>query len=118
MDLKDLENAGWQVYFDLMRTIKSNLAYLLCATLLAIFGTDASAQSKSESTDFARYAMKLPENTLVKIQPKVTILRPNNRLSGSGARSRFVFEREETVWVPARGISLEARYHHNNLLGR
>ncbi len=84
MDPKDLENAGWQVYFDLMRTIKSNLANLLCVALLAIFGTEAPAQSKSESTDFARYAMKLPENTLVKIQPKVPILRPNNGLSGSG----------------------------------
>ena len=39
MDPKDLENAGRQVYFDLMRTIKSNLANLLCVALLAIFGT-------------------------------------------------------------------------------
>ena len=53
---------------------------------LAIFGADASAQSQSGSAvDFARYAMKLPENTLIRIQPKVTISRANNVLSGSGA---------------------------------
>jgi hypothetical protein len=86
MDLKDLENARWLVCFDLMRSIRSNLILVLSANLLAIFGADAFAQSRSGSaTDFARYAMKLPENTLIRIQPKVTILQPNNILSGSGA---------------------------------
>jgi hypothetical protein len=86
MDLKDLENTGVQVCFDAMRSIRSNLILVLSANLLAIFGTDASAQSSSRSAmDFARYAMKLPENTLIRIQPKVTILPANNVLSGSGA---------------------------------
>ena len=86
MDLKDLENAGGQVCFDLMRSITSNLILVVYANLLAIFGADASAQSQSGSAvDFARYAMKLPENTLIRIQPKVTISQANNVLSGSGA---------------------------------
>jgi len=86
MDLKDLENAGGRVCFDLMRSITSNLILVVYASLLAIFGADASAQSQSGSAvDFARYAMKLPENTLIRIQPKVTISRANNVLSGSGA---------------------------------
>ena len=83
MDLKDLENARGQVYFDLMPSIKARLALFVCAILSAMFGMDASAQSKSGSADFARFAMKLPENALVKIQPKVTILHPVNRLSDS-----------------------------------
>ena len=93
MDLKDLENAGRQVCFDLMRSIRSNLILVLFANLLTIFGADASAQSQSGSTtDFARYAMKLPENKLIRIQPKVTILHANSILSGSGADegSRFI----------------------------
>lgn len=86
MALKDLENARGQVCLGLMRSIRSNLILVLCANLLAIFGADASAQSQSGSAmDFARYAMKLPENTLIRIQPKVTILQRNNILSGSDA---------------------------------
>jgi len=86
MDLKDLENAGWQVCFDLMRSIRSNLILVVYANLLAIFGADASAQSQSgRAMDFARYAMKLPESTLIRIQPRVTISQPSNILSGSGA---------------------------------
>ena len=86
MDLKDLENARGQVCFDLMRSIRSNLILVVSANLLAIFGTDASAQSQSGSAmDFARYAMKLPENKLIRIQPKVTISQGYNILSGSGA---------------------------------
>ncbi len=86
MDLKDLENAAERVCFDLMRSIRSNLVLVVYANLLAIFGAGASAQSQSGSAmDFARYAMKLPENKLIRIQPKVTVLHANNILSGSGA---------------------------------
>jgi hypothetical protein len=86
MDRKDLENAGGQVCFDLMRSVRSNLILVLYANLLAIFGADASAQSQSGSAmDFARYAMKLPENRLIRIQPKVTILQANNIPPGSDA---------------------------------
>ena len=89
MDLKDLENAEGQVCFDLMNTIRSNLIFVLYANLLAIFGADASAQSHSGSAmDFARYAMKLPENTLIRIQPKVTILRTNSISAGPGVNER------------------------------
>jgi hypothetical protein len=86
MDRKVLENAGGQVCFDVMRSIRPNLMLVLSANLLAIFGANASAQSQSRSAmDFARYAMKLPENALIRIQPKVTILQANNIQSGSGA---------------------------------
>jgi hypothetical protein len=85
MDLKDLENAERQLCFDLMRWIRSSLALLLYGNILASFILDASAQSKPESTaDFARYAMKLPENSLVRIQPKIAIPRANGGPTGSG----------------------------------
>jgi hypothetical protein len=89
MDLKDLENAGRQVCFDLMRSLRSSFVLVLSANLLAIFGADAFAQSKPESTtDVARDAMKLPETGLVRIQPKVTTLRSNGRLSAYGVGDR------------------------------
>ena len=87
MHLKDLENAEGQVCFDLMGSIRSNLLLGVSAGLLAIFAADACAQSKSESVaDVARYAMKLPENTLLRIQPKVPMSHGNSgpAVSGSG----------------------------------
>ena len=53
-----------------------NLHMRLLLTLLvcvfAVFGGKASAQSQYESsTDFAKYAMKLREDALLKIEPKM-----------------------------------------------
>src|SRR5271157_5377642 len=47
-----------------------DLILLMC--VFAVFGEKSSAQSQYESsTDFAKYAMKLRENALLKIEPKV-----------------------------------------------
>jgi hypothetical protein len=53
-------------------SIGSKIQPALCAGLLLIFGTSVFAQSRSDSaTDLAKYAMKLPEKQLLRIQPKV-----------------------------------------------
>ena len=83
MELKDLESAGERVCSNLMRPTRSTSLVVLCSGLLAIFGADTFAQSLSQgTTDFARYAMKLPESALVRIQPRVAVLPTNSRLAG------------------------------------
>jgi hypothetical protein len=63
----------------------SKFQVVLCAGFLAISGTPASAQSRSDSVaDFAKYAMKLPENALVRIEPRVIRLPANDRPQSSG----------------------------------
>ena len=48
------------------------LSLIVSVCVLAIIGGKASAQSQYESsTDFAKYAMKLRKNALLKIEPKV-----------------------------------------------
>jgi hypothetical protein len=47
---------------------------ILSVCVFAVLGGKALAQSQYESsTDFAKYAMKLRENALLKIEPKVII---------------------------------------------
>ena len=88
MELKDLESAGECVSLDLMRSTRSTFLVVLYLGLLAGSGATAFAQASSQgTTDFARYAMKLPESALVRIQPKVTMLPTNNRLAGNEAGS-------------------------------
>ena len=83
MELKNLESAGERVCLNLMRSTGWISLVVFYASSLAICGADASAQSQSQSaTDFARYAMKLPERALLRIQPKVTMLPANDRLAG------------------------------------
>jgi hypothetical protein len=84
MELKDLESAGECVCLDLMRLTRSTSLVVLYLGLLAGSGATAFAQG---TTDFARYAMKLPESALVRIQPKVTMSPTNNRVAGNEAGS-------------------------------
>jgi hypothetical protein len=65
--------------------IGSRLRLVLCAGLLAISGTHAPAQSRSDSmADVAKYAMKLPENALLRIEPRVIRLPASYKLRSSG----------------------------------
>ncbi len=74
-----------------MPLIGSKLQLVLFAGLLAIFGMHVSAQSRSDSTtDFAKYAMKLPERSLLRIEPKVIRLPANNRFQVSGLNAGTV----------------------------
>jgi len=85
MDLKYFENGEGLAGNDLVPLIGSKLQLVLFAGLLAIFGMHVSAQSRSDSTtDFAKYAMKLPERSLLRIEPKVIRLPANNRFQVSG----------------------------------
>jgi hypothetical protein len=84
MDLKDLENAEGMAGIDLSALIESKPQLVLVAGLLAIFGMHVSAQSRSDSTtDFAKYAMKLPETSLIRIEPNVTRPPAKNRFQVS-----------------------------------
>ena len=66
-------------------SIGSKLQPALCAGLLLIFGTSVFAQSRSDSaTDLAKYAMKLPEKQLLRIQPKVIRYPASDGLQRSG----------------------------------
>jgi hypothetical protein len=73
MYLKDLEDAEG------LALIGSKLQLVLVAAVLVIFGMHVSAQSRSDSTtDFAKYAMKLPETSLLRIEPNVIKQPANN----------------------------------------
>src|SRR5277367_4974352 len=85
MDLKLLENTQDRARIDLVPSIGSKVTLVLGAALLAILGEHVCAQSRSDSTtDLAKYAMKLPEKTLVRIQPKVLRLPARNGLQVPG----------------------------------
>jgi hypothetical protein len=87
MDLKALEKIKEQAGIDLAQWMGSILRVAWCAGLFLCFGSHVSAQSRSDSTtDIAKYAMKLPEKSLLKIEPNIIRLPANNRLrlSGSG----------------------------------
>jgi len=59
--------------------------FLLTASLL--FGGTVFAQTQYESsTDFAKYAMKLRENALLKVEPKVIMSPTKTTFSGGGPR--------------------------------
>lgn len=98
MDLKYLESAEGFAVIDLVPLIGSKLRLVLFAGTLGIFGMHVSAQSRSDSTtDFAKYAIKLPEKSLLKIEPKLTRVQANNRFQVSelngGTGSGVVSER-------------------------
>jgi len=66
----------------------SKVQLLVTVGLLAIFGGHVFAQSKPvTSTDVAKYAMKLPETELRKMDPTVAKMQTGNQGSGSGAGS-------------------------------
>ena len=63
----------------------SLIPFLAAVSLL--FGGAAFAQSQYESsTDFAKYAMKLRENALLKIEPKVIMSPTKTVFTGDGPR--------------------------------
>ena len=85
MDLKVLQNNEDRAGIDLVPWIRSKVPLVLGAAFLAILGTHVCAQSRSDSTtDLAKYAMKLPEKTLVRIEPKVIRLPARNGLQVPG----------------------------------
>jgi hypothetical protein len=85
MDLKVLENTEDRAAIDLVPSIGWKASLVLGASLLAILGTNLCAQSRSDTTaDLAKYAMKLPEKTLLRIEPKVLRLPARNGLQVSG----------------------------------
>ena len=63
------------------------LSLVLAVCVVAVIGGKASAQSQYESsTDFAKYAMKLRENALLKIEPKVIMSPTKTVFTGDGPR--------------------------------
>ena len=85
MELKYLENIEGSAGINLVPSIGSKLRFILCAGFIGIFGSHVSAQSRSwNTTDIAKYAMKLPEKALLQMDPKVVRMAAENRLQGSG----------------------------------
>ena len=63
------------------------LAKYFSALVLLSMGGNALAQSQYESsTDFAKYAMKLRENALLKVEPKVIMSPTKTTFQGEGPR--------------------------------
>jgi hypothetical protein len=63
------------------------LDLILSVCVFALFSGKAYAQSQFESsTDFARYAMKVRENALFKIEPKIIVSSPKTLSSGDDPR--------------------------------
>src|ERR1700722_556097 len=94
MDLKELENAEDQARIDVVPSMGARLQFVLCVAFLAIFAMQASAQSRSDGTAaLAKYAMKLPEKSLLKIEPKFIRLPSNNKLALSDGSGSFVSEK-------------------------
>src|ERR1700733_7072517 len=63
------------------------LAKYFSALVLLSMGGNALAQSQYESsTDFAKYAMKLRENALLKVEPKVVMSPTKTTFTGQGSR--------------------------------
>src|SRR6266404_6830266 len=59
----------------------------LLATASLLLGGAAFAQTQYErSTDFAKYAMKLRENALLKVEPKVVMSPTKTTFTGDGQR--------------------------------
>src|ERR1700751_6320124 len=63
------------------------LSLILSALVFVVLGGKSFAQSQYESsTDFAKYAMKLRENALLKIEPKVIMSPTKTVFTGDGPR--------------------------------
>ncbi len=86
MDLKALENNEDRAGTNLVPSIGSKAPLVLGAAFLAFLGTHVCAQSRTDNTAaLAKYAMKLPEKTLVRIEPKVLSLPARNGLQVPGS---------------------------------
>ena len=84
MALKDCQRTEHPSEMDLTPAIGSKLRIISCLALLVGFGTPGAAQAPSGATDLAKYAMKLPEKELLRIEPKVIRLPAGNGFGGSG----------------------------------
>jgi len=85
MALNDLQKTEHNPRIEPAPAIGPKLRLVLCIGLLVVFGLSAGAQPPAEgSTDLAKYAMKLPEKELLRIEPKVGRLPANGnfRLPG------------------------------------
>lgn len=88
MHLKDFENAEDQASIKFWPSSRSKIQVLLSVGFLAIFGGPLFAQSPTgTTTEVAKFAMKLPEKALLKIDPKVVRMPAGNRGSGAGTGS-------------------------------
>src|ERR1700730_9917099 len=83
MVLKDFQQTEIQVWIDLLPSVGPKFRHVLCAGLLVVVGTSVFAQSRPDkATDLAKYAMKLPEKQLLRIEPNR--LPASIRLQGAG----------------------------------
>src|ERR1700730_2760703 len=83
MVLKDFQQTEIQVWIDLMLSVVPKFRHVLCAGLLVVVGTSVFAQSQPDkATDLAKYAMKLPEKQLLRIE--ANRLPASNRLQSAG----------------------------------
>jgi hypothetical protein len=83
MVLKDFQQTEIQAWIDLLPSVGPKFRHVLCGGLLVVVGTSVFAQSRPDkATDLAKYAMKLPEKQLLRIEPNR--LPASNRLQGAG----------------------------------
>ena len=98
------------------------LSLILSVCVFTMIGGKTLAQSQYESsTDFAKYAMKLRENALLKIEPKVIMSPTKTVFTGDGPRymtGPSLMGRgcspERRTWT----VSLEGWHYHDDLLDR
>ena len=83
MVLKDFQQTERRARIDPLPSNGLTFRLVLCTGLLVVVGTSVFAQSRSDkATDLAKYAMKLPEKQLLRIEPNR--LPASNRLQGYG----------------------------------
>ena len=120
MDLKDLKNAEARAGVEVVPVFGLNFQIILCALLLVIFASHGSAQSSSDSTtEIAKYAMKLPEKTLLRIQPRVIKMPASQTPGFSVERRNWVSCQREKQYRGRIGrIRLEGGDRDDGVLGR
>src|ERR1700742_4146584 len=88
MHLKDFENAGDQASIKLWPSSGPTIQLLLSVGLLSVLGVPLFGQSPAgATTEVAKYAMKLPEKALLKIDPKVVRMPAGIRSPAAGTGS-------------------------------
>jgi hypothetical protein len=87
---------------------------LLCFIGIGLAGATVHAQSPYRSSeDFARYAMKLRENALLQIEPKV-VVPTTSRTGGIGARYPWKTEIVTTIFWVGESASLRNPVHNRS----
>jgi hypothetical protein len=85
MALTDVRRAEDPAGIDYAPLCRRRLQLVVCTSLVVICGTHVFAQLPSDNAvDLAKYAMKLPESSLVRIEPKVPRPLVNSRFQISG----------------------------------